>query len=289
MDRLTMHLASGASLFSGAALLALAVAISFRDRGRWTTLIRNLLAWLGFALVLGSATPSPLWFDGLLAAVFLAWFLGEEVARTRRIFRPVPLRFALIGLVVADVLLEIPHVLEPQLPPGKGGRLYVIGDSISAGIGDRHPPWPEVLARRYRVSVTNLARAGSVVSEAVEWARQITEPDAVVLIEIGGNDLLNGTSAHDFARHLAALLAAVARPGRTIVMLELPLIPLYAGYGQAQRHLAAQYAVFLLPKRYFAAVLSAPGASLDGLHLSEAGTQLMASTLYPFLAPAFGR
>ncbi len=171
MDPLTMHLARGASLFSGGALLVLAIGLSCLRRGRWATIARNLLAWLGLALVFGSATPYPLWVDGLILTFFLAWFLSEE----------------------------------------------------------------------------------------------------------------------EFAGHLAALLAAVVRPDRTVVMLELPLIPLSAGYGRAQRDLAAQHGVFLIPKRYFAAVLSAPGASLDGLHLSEAGTHLMADTLFPFLAPAFGR
>ena len=289
MDPLTMHLASGASLFSGGALLVLAIGLSCLRRGRWATIARNLLAWLGLALVFGSATPYPLWVDGLILTFFLAWFLSEEIARVRRFFAPPPARIALAALVVLVAAWEAVYLTVPQVPSGRGSRLYVIGDSISAGIGDRHPPWPEVLATVYRIPVTNLSKAGSDVSEALAWVRQIVEPNAVVLIEIGGNDLLNGTSSQEFAGHLAALLAAGVRPDRMVVMLELPLIPLSAGYGRAQRDLAAQHGVFLIPKRYFAAVLSAPGASLDGLHLSEAGTHLMADTLFPYLAPAFGR
>jgi lysophospholipase L1-like esterase len=117
----------------------------------------------------------------------------------------------------------------------------------------------------------------------------VEETDAVVLVEIGGNDLLNGTSPDEFERHLRALLAALRRPGRTVVMLELPLVTFFAGYGRAQRALAEEYGVFLVPKRIFAGVLAAPGATADGLHLSAAGTRLMAERLLPILAPALGR
>jgi acyl-CoA thioesterase-1 len=86
-----------------------------------------------------------------------------------------------------------------------------------------------------------------------------------------------------------ALRSALRRPERLVVMLELPLVPFSVGYGRAQRRLAAEHGVFLIPKRIFAAVLAAPGATADGLHLSESGTRLMDERLLPILAPALGR
>ncbi len=59
-------------------------------------------------------------------------------------------------------------------------------------------------------------------------------------------------------------------------MMELPLLPQRIGYGQAQRRLARKYGVHLVPKRYFARVISGANATSDGLHLSEEGSRRMA-------------
>jgi acyl-CoA thioesterase-1 len=284
-----MHLASGESLFSGAGLLLLALLGSVWCRARWARLVRNLATWSALVLILGSSTPHPVWVDGLLVALCAAWLAAEEIESVRRRLSPVVLRIPLACAVILVAALEIPHTRAPQLPPAAGKRLYVIGDSISAGVGDRHPPWPELLAASGKVPVTNLAMAGATVGEAVGWASRVGEADAVVLVEIGGNDLLDGTRPDEFERHLRALLAALKRPGRTVVMLELPLVPFLAGYGRAQRRLAEEHGVFLVPKRIFAGILAAPGATADGLHLSAAGTRLMAERLWPILAPALGR
>jgi len=60
-------------------------------------------------------------------------------------------------------------------------------------------------------------------------------------------------------------------------MLELPLLPGQAAIGRSQRALAQAHGVYLIPKRFFAWVLGASAATIDGLHLSERGTATMAS------------
>lgn len=289
MNPIAMHLASGMSLFTGAALVGLVVALAPWCRGGWGARLRSAGAGLGLALILGAATPHPAWLDALFIALFVAWFLAEELPRVRRAIRLLPPRVALAAVVFAMASLEFPHALPPSLPAGPAQPLYVIGDSISAGIGAAYPPWPDLMAAKYRLPVVNLAQAGATTADAIFQVSRVTAPDALVFVEIGGNDLLNGLPTSHFARDLEAFLAKLSRPGRTIVMLELPLLPLSGGYGQAQRTLARDYGVHLVPKRYFADVLGARGATDDGLHLSEAGAQRMADTLYPILAPALGR
>jgi hypothetical protein len=83
MNPLTMHLASGESLFSGAGLLLLALLLSPWCRNRWARLIRNLLAWSALVLILGSSTPHPVLVDVFLAALFIGWLAGGSL-------RPLP-------------------------------------------------------------------------------------------------------------------------------------------------------------------------------------------------------
>lgn len=113
-------------------------------------------------------------------------------------------------------------------------------------------------------------------------ADQITLGDRIVLIEIGGNDLLTGTPSVEFSRNLDRLLSKLAAPGRAIVMFELPLSPNKVAYGRIQRRLASKYGVWLVPNHYFVEVLGGSNATLDGLHLSQNGarqTALLVATL----------
>jgi 4-amino-4-deoxy-L-arabinose transferase-like glycosyltransferase len=84
MNPVALHLASGASAFSGAVLLILGAGVSAWCRGRWTKSFRALLVWLGLVLMIASATPWPAWLYVLLGAAFLGWFLAEEAPRVRR-------------------------------------------------------------------------------------------------------------------------------------------------------------------------------------------------------------
>jgi acyl-CoA thioesterase-1 len=116
-------------------------------------------------------------------------------------------------------------------------------------------------------------------------AEQVTPDDRVVLIEIGGNDLLGGTSSEEFGRGLDAILSKLAAPGRTVVMFELPLLPNKIAYGQIQRRLAAKYGVWLIPKRYLVDVIGGKDATTDGLHLAPAVARHMAALVAEMLSP----
>lgn len=116
-------------------------------------------------------------------------------------------------------------------------------------------------------------------------AGQITPGDHLVLIEIGGNDLLSGVSSAEFGWNLELILSKLAVPGRTIVMFEVPLLPNAIAYGRVQRRLASKYGVWLVPKHYFVEVIGGANATLDGLHLSQNGARQMALLVAKVLSP----
>jgi acyl-CoA thioesterase-1 len=111
---------------------------------------------------------------------------------------------------------------------------------------------------------------------------------SVVIVEIGGNDLLGSTSAAQFERDLEALLAYLAVPGRQIVMFELPLPPFYLEYGRIQRTLARRHYAKLIPRRVFTSVIAGGGSTLDSIHLTQAGHRFMAECVWRVVGPAFG-
>src|SRR5437870_2613859 len=63
--------------------------------------------------------------------------------------------------------------------------------------------------------------------------------------------------------------------------------PFCSDYGRVQRRLAAAHGVTLIPKRWLADVLTADGATVDGIHLSQEGHERMAEKVWRLLAPAY--
>ena len=121
--------------------------------------------------------------------------------------------------------------------------------------------------------------------DALLIARDLTDNDHLVLVEIGGNDLLLGVSSDEFGKALDELLTNIATPNRTVMMFELPLLPNKIAYGQIQRRLSEKHGVSLIPKRYFAQVLADANATTDGLHLSASGAHRMAALVTQALSP----
>lgn len=289
MNPIMVQLASGVTGIAGLIVLVIVASIRSPARSRRGQIGRNVVALIAVIIVIASATPFPLSLYAVFLASITVWLVVENIDRfrTQRTMRLS--RVAVVIVALGLIASEVPYTVTPTLRQSMRPRLYVIGDSISAGLGPERPRWPDRLAAKYHVAVTNLAMPGATAEDALLQAAKIAEPAALVLVEIGGNDLFYGRSSRRFREDLDRLLGRLRGPERTIVMLELPLFPFYDAFGRAQRAMARKHDVLLIPKRHFARVLSAPGATEDGLHLSATGADAMADTLYPMLAPALAQ
>jgi acyl-CoA thioesterase-1 len=286
---LLFHIVSGQSFFSGLACLLAAIAISPAAKRDWLRKTRNLIAGIGGILIAISGTPLPTVLYVFLFLALLLWIWGESRREqlSRRSLRLV--RSAVALAAVTAMLVETPYLLMPRLPFLGQPVVGVIGDSITAGIGEPGgSTWPGYLAERYGVNVRDHAASGATVSSALEQAKAMAADERLILLEIGGNDLLGGTTSKKFEAGLKTLLTAVCRPGRTVVMLELPLPPGYNRYGIAQRRLARKFGVLLVPKRILLGILIRDGATVDTIHLSPTGHRWMGDALWGILRPAFG-
>ena len=228
--------------------------------------------------------PLPGWAYSLWSACALATLLPTAWtdALPARKLRAATL---LLAATAALLLAELPRLRSPRLRIPDGTPLVVIGDSISSGIGSGERVWPDTLALLTSHPVRNLAQPGATTRDAMRQLDRLADPHAVVLLEIGGNDLLKRTNAAAFRQHLDALLAALRTRGHDVLMFELPLFPFQNAYGRAQRALARRHHVTLLPRRHFARALGTPGGTLDGIHLSQTGHDELARRLAALLAP----
>ena len=223
-----------------------------------------------------SSTPFPVWVYGVWLAGYVTLLVLARWDGPRGRW---PAVWALAVMVAFSAALGIyEHAMRrmPRLPMNDDRTIFVIGDSLSEGMTTGETVWPTLLADRLGRPVRNLARAGARTREAMEQAWLIPEGPAIVLVEIGGNDLLGGGTAARFEDDLEALLAAVSRPDRVVAMMELPLPPLRHGFGRVQRRLARRHGVLLIPKRVLADVFRQVDSTVDGLHLSLSGHETLA-------------
>jgi acyl-CoA thioesterase-1 len=299
MDWVIYIFGSEAAFFAGAALVIAGVACISFGRGRCTALAATLCMVVGLMLAVVSAVPLPHWFYAAAIAITLGWLVierlsaapkGREVAaeimsrnRRRRLRRA-----TIVALWAGAALAELPYQFTPTLEPMGRPRLYLFADSVSAGMGEAAgETWPEILARSKGIEVHNHSQMGATVATMLRKVNQAPLGDGIVLLEIGGNDLLGSTSAADFEHGLDELLALVSGPDRVVLMFELPLPPFRNAYGIAQRRLAAKHGTLLIPRRVFVGVLTGAGMTVDSIHLTRIGHERMAETVWRIVRPAY--
>ena len=281
---IVFHLISGDALYSGAALLLIALAVASTSRKRALRALTAIFALSGVTLVILSATPTRFWLLIAWLIITFAWLVLEPPRSPALRKVRCAARASAAVTILALIAFEIPHALTSRVPCQPGTHICVIGDSISAGIDNsRNATWPALLTRRTGLEIINNAQAGATTLTARQQVENIPPDVALVILEIGGNDLLRNGDAQSFRANLDQLLADVARPGRALVMFELPLLPTFNAFGRAQRDLASKYNVTLIPKRRFARILTAAGTTLDGLHLSPQGHEELATLVQQVL------
>jgi len=279
--------AAGYSFDLGITLLIVANFLSLFRKPILLKCAIYLLVLTAALLIFLSATPLASWFYWLWIVATLVWLLTVILGKPTA-SRPLLIFSCITACLSATALLaELPHQSRPFLPKQKFESLYVIGDSVTAGIGgDRQQLWPEILRKNHHIQIINLAQAGATLASALKQAQQVKNENALVLLEIGGNDLLQSTPPHEFERNLKQILKTLNNPKIKLVMLELPLQPWQFRYGRIQRKLAREFNAILIPKRFFVSVLAAKNATIDLAHLSPTGQKLMAEKISSLLGAA---
>jgi len=289
---LIWYCASGLIYFVGAGLIIAIVLFSpyFKFKGK-IFFVYGFMIIAGTMIVL-SAAPKPLWLYSIWMILAISWIAVYSRPHAVKSKRTRALQAALILTCCIGILTESPYYISPKVSPNNYRELYVIGDSVSAGLGGKRiESWPSIIGKQHNIDAINLAQAGATVDKAVSQAQMVGDSNGVIVIEIGGNDILalNPTSPDKFETELEHVLTILARPGRTIVMFELPLMPLQNQYGKVQRKLAKKFNVALIPKRYFVNVLSSEGATTDLIHLSQIGQDAMAKMVWTHIGKCFAQ
>lgn len=123
----------------------------------------------------------------------------------------------------------------------RGPRVVALGDSITLGVGDHERGdvpcgWAAHVAHCLGASsFVNLAANGTRARTlaATQLPRALVELPDIVLMTVGGNDVLRGDFQADEVRdRVADVIARLERPGRVILLLTIDRVRLFAVLGK---------------------------------------------------------
>jgi lysophospholipase L1-like esterase len=279
--------AAGDSFFWGIGLLIISILLSLISKKIWHKLLIYFtsIVSLFFIFMAVMLIPSIYYFIWiLLTSVWFLLFAFRKKTQTYYFNLSVIMSLCITLVIMA---IGISLFLKPDMPKERFDKLYIIGDSVSAGVGGKkEETWPKIFINKYGANVADLSVAGATVSTAIRQAKEVTEPNKLVLLEIGGNDYLFATPIEKFEQNLKTIFETVKKQNSAIIMLEIPMLPKHFKYGEIQRKLAKDYNAVIIPKRYFASVEGTKGANRDFIHLSEKGHRLMAEKMWSVLEPS---
>lgn len=190
-------------------------------------------------------------------------------------------------LVAALVLLGACGKEDREAAILPGSSVLALGDSLTEGVGVRtEEAWPALLEEKTGWSVTNGGVSGNTSGDALRRLPALLEQHqpVLVLITLGGNDMLRKLPQPETIANLEQTIALIRAAGAKPVLLATPQPSLAGAVFQNlsapefYRSLAEAQQVPLIEDA-MADVLSDPQLKVDQLHPNAAGHALLAEKI----------
>ncbi len=290
MKTIIVFIISGQAFFIGNILLILSIIFSFyTGRGQEKSkrkshllfqVLFRITFYSGIILYAVSGTVLPVVLIMALGmAIISFWLLSQRKNRKNRLWLNIS-RIIIVGICLSGILSETQYCEFPRLPNVKRDEIHVFGDSLSGGIGKKGEITWSDLIREKGVKITNHSVGGAGIKGFLTNAGKLKVKNALIIVELGGNDMFRKVPYNEFYRNLDGLLSKLKSDDRTIMMFELPTPPWQCDYFQIQRDLAKKYGVYLVPRRFLSKLVFNKEYTVDGLHLSNAGHKFMAEEIW---------
>ena len=176
-------------------------------------------------------------------------------------------------------------------------KILIVGDSLSAGYGiDLRMGWVALLQKRlkekgYPHQLVNASISGDTSASALSrlsGSLKRHRPE-IVIIEIGGNDGLQGLSAEAMETNLTTMAVQAKKQGARVVLLGMRLPPNYGPaytekFFSVYRRVATGQGASLVPF-FLEGVAGQDGLmQADGIHPTAKAQPVMVENVWPALS-----
>jgi len=190
----------------------------------------------------------------------------------------------LVAVVVAVRLLTPERVTNSE---PTGTTVVCFGDSLTAGVGaEPDQSYPDQLERRIGRPVVNAGVSGDTTGSALlRLERDVLDRDPrVVLITLGGNDLMQGVPPEEALANLERVVEAIHRRGALVVVggVSLPLVD--RGYGEVYQELRERTGCLVIAN-VLDGVIGRPALMSDRIHPNARGYAVIAERFHEAVRP----
>ena len=167
------------------------------------------------------------------------------------------------------------------------GPVVFFGNSITAGQGaGAGEDFPSLIGKGLNVPIVNSGVKGNTTAGALLRINEdvLSKNPSIVVIELGGNDLLEHVDIEVTRRNFDLILAKVKPTGAKIVILGVKFFLFQQKYETDWRTLAKKYNATFVPD-ILEGVITDQSLKFDDIHPNAKGYQKIAEKLTPIIAP----
>ncbi len=179
--------------------------------------------------------------------------------------------------------------------PSGNSIITVLGDSIGVTPlpGAAFPAFLQsrITAASLPWTIRNRSVAGDTSADGLaRLDAALAENPAILILELGGNDGLDGLAVNTIRSNLSEIIARAKAHGARVLLCGMETLPTYGSAYTADFHavfpaLAAQFQLPLVPFVLEGVAGNPDLTSADLIHPNVAGAQVVADNIWPYLEP----
>jgi lysophospholipase L1-like esterase len=169
--------------------------------------------------------------------------------------------------------------------PTAGDQVIAFGDSLVQGVGaSPGHDLASILSRRLGVPIVNAGRSGDTTDAALARldAAVLSRRPRVVLVLVGGNDLLRRVPPDETLENLEAMVTRIRDRGAAVVLATVDVAFFTRSRDDEYATLAARTGSALVPG-ILDGILGRRDLMADAIHPNDRGYAIMADRLEPVL------
>ena len=168
-----------------------------------------------------------------------------------------------------------------------GENIICFGDSLTSGFGaSSGMDYPSQLSRRIGRPVINAGRPGdTTVSALARLDRDVlSRSPRIVLITLGGNDLMRGMDRPQAFRNLRTIVTSIQAQGALVIIggVEAPIWG--RGFEKGYQEVSKETGAVLIPD-ILKGVMGNPKLMHDAIHPNDSGYAIMAQYFHEAMKP----